>query len=333
MLVDPTGGLGVAGTIREAARVTGTSFEYLLATAKVESNLNPKAAAPTSSATGLFQFIEQTWLGTLKDAGAALGYGHYAGSIVQTADGYQVPDAKMRREIMNLRSDPGANAAMAGAYTTRNAAVLEQQIGRRPTDGELYIAHFLGANGAAKLISLTTREPEASAAAWFPTAAKANRSIFYDRRGHARSALGVYQELNRRYEAGRSHPAIRTAMASVVQRPPAPIPVSAPAPARAPDTAGMVAAYAPAHSDVPPAKAASPAEAPRPVSDVRPVPTARAAQEARPMFHALFQTGDRPAPVAAAVSELWTVRPVSGAGRDTGQTDPAQIRALFGVKA
>jgi soluble lytic murein transglycosylase-like protein len=65
------GGAGspVAGAIRDAAQSTGTSFEYLLTTAQIESNLNPAAQAATSSAKGLYQFIEQTWLATMKQAG------------------------------------------------------------------------------------------------------------------------------------------------------------------------------------------------------------------------------------------------------------------------
>ena len=65
MLVDSsnsTAGSTVTGAIRQAAQATGTSFQYLLATAQVESGLNPQAGASTSSARGLFQFIEQTWL-------------------------------------------------------------------------------------------------------------------------------------------------------------------------------------------------------------------------------------------------------------------------------
>jgi soluble lytic murein transglycosylase-like protein len=63
--------LRIAGAIKQAASNTGASFEYLLATAKMESNFNPKAAASTSSARGLYQFIDQTWLGTVKEAGSA----------------------------------------------------------------------------------------------------------------------------------------------------------------------------------------------------------------------------------------------------------------------
>ncbi len=77
----------MTGAIRDAARKTGAGFEYLLNTALRESNLNPNAKAKTSSATGLFQFIDQTWLGTMKQAGAAHGYGKYADAISKTSSG------------------------------------------------------------------------------------------------------------------------------------------------------------------------------------------------------------------------------------------------------
>ena len=63
----------ITGAIRQAAQSTGISFEYLLTTAKIESNLNPSAQASTSSAKGLYQFIDQTWLGTMKQDGRGLG--------------------------------------------------------------------------------------------------------------------------------------------------------------------------------------------------------------------------------------------------------------------
>jgi len=157
-----TAGSAIAGAIRDAAQATGASFDYLLATARVESGLNPNAAAATSSAGGLFQFVNQTWLATLKQAGASLGYGRYADAIVQTPSGhFDVPDPGMRREILALRSDAAANAAMAGAFTNGNAARLADKLGRPATDGELYIAHFLGSSGAAKLISTAASSPNA----------------------------------------------------------------------------------------------------------------------------------------------------------------------------
>jgi len=197
MVVQVTSDAGsrVSGAIERAARATGTSFDYLLKTALRESNFEPNAKAPTSSATGLFQFIDQTWLATLKQAGPSLGYGDYASAIVQSSGHYSVPDPNMRRAIMDLRLDPTANAAMAGALTQANAAQLSSGIGRKPTDGELYLAHFLGASGALKLIGAAATTPQAIAANLVPEAAQANRSIFYTGQGTARSASQVYAML------------------------------------------------------------------------------------------------------------------------------------------
>jgi hypothetical protein len=201
-------GSAVVGAIRDAARMTGTSFQYLLATAQVESGLNPNASGPGSSAGGLFQFIDQTWLATVKDAGPALGYGRYADAITRSPSGrYEVSDPAMRRQIFALRRDPTANAVMAGVFTQRNAARLAEKLGRAPSEGELYVAHFLGASGAARLIALAGDNPSTMAAAIFPHAAKANPSIFYDRQGNARSLAGVLNVLTGRYDVARATPA------------------------------------------------------------------------------------------------------------------------------
>ena len=129
----------------------------------------------------------------MKQSGAELGYGRYADAIEKTASGrHVVRDPAMRAEILNLRKDPTANAAMAGALTRHNADRLRARIGRDPTEGELYIAHFLGAGGAGKLITAAAKNPHVKAADLFPRAAAANRSIFYDKQGGARSVTGVY---------------------------------------------------------------------------------------------------------------------------------------------
>src|SRR3954451_21287472 len=178
--IDPTR-LRVAGAIKQAATTTGASFEYLLATAKMESNFNPTARATSSSARGLFQFIDQTWLGTVKEAGGQLGYGNYADAITRSASGnYSVSDPAARAAILKLRDDPAASAAMAGVLSRSNSFKLTGRIGRRPTDSELYMAHFMGVGGAARLITNAEDNPKASGARLFPNAAAANRSIFYE---------------------------------------------------------------------------------------------------------------------------------------------------------
>src|SRR5436189_3625805 len=214
--VDPTR-VKIAGSIKQAASTIGASFEYLLTTAKMESNFNPKAAASTSSARGLFQFIDQTWLGTVKEAGAHLGYGKYADAITKDPSGsYSVSDPDARAAIMKLRDDPEAASSMAAVLTQSNSFKLTGKIGRRPSDAELYMAHFMGVGGAGKLISSAEDNPNASAARLFPNAAAANRSIFYERgTGRARSVSEVYSVLTTRYAAAANAKDTRTAFAAL----------------------------------------------------------------------------------------------------------------------
>ncbi|HXD46853.1 MAG TPA: lytic transglycosylase domain-containing protein [Pseudolabrys sp.] len=195
----------IAGAIRQAAATTGTSFEYLLTTAQIESKLNPGAQAPTSSAGGLYQFIDQTWLATVKNEGAAFGLGRYAQAIVQGPDGrFDVPNPAARTAIMGLRNNPQVSAMMAGAFTRNNASQLAASLGRKPSEAELYVAHFLGAEGAGRLIAAATSHPRADAAAMFPQAAAANRAIFYDGGGQPRSASQVLSRLTGRFDLARS---------------------------------------------------------------------------------------------------------------------------------
>nr|WP_321456514.1 lytic transglycosylase domain-containing protein [uncultured Cohaesibacter sp.] len=179
----------------EASRTTGADFSFLLNTARRESNLNADAKAPTSSATGLFQFVEQTWLETMKESGPQLGYGNVAAQISQSGDKYYVRDPEVRQQILDMRNDPKVSALMAGAYAQSNKEQLTEALDRSPTQGELYAAHFLGANGGSKLISLKENAPNTSAADVFPAQAEANKNIFFDRQGNAKSVSEVYQDL------------------------------------------------------------------------------------------------------------------------------------------
>jgi hypothetical protein len=315
MLVDTSAsavGSTVTGAIRQASAATGTSFNYLLATARVESGLNPQAGASTSSARGLFQFIDQTWLGTMKQSGAELGYGRYAAAITQTASGhYQVNDPEMRKEILALRNDPTANATMAGAFTRANADILSKKLGRPPSEGELYIAHFLGAGGAARLISLASSDPDAKATQYFPNAATANSSIFFDRStGTAHTMAQVRNVLTARYDV-----ASRGGAADPVQKAQA---TASAASAKAPDTAGITSVFA----------AATPAQTAESSSSAT-TPAAASGQNQSPMFHGLFQDTDRAAPVAAVVSQLWTTPLVPVDGGSAQGSRPSHLRDLF----
>ncbi|MEX1153292.1 lytic transglycosylase domain-containing protein [Parvibaculum sp.] len=179
-----------------------------------ESSLDCHAKSTTSSASGLFQFTEQSWLGTLKKYGGELGLERYAEAISCNAHGrYVVENTAERQEILALRFDAGAAALMAGAYTQESADLLENRLGRSTSEGELYIAHFLGAGGAAKLISAAEETPNTRADRLFPAAAEANKSIFYDRSGRARTAAEVYQNLVSKHEnvdASQQHATAKT---------------------------------------------------------------------------------------------------------------------------
>lgn len=291
----------VAGAIRRAAASTGANFDYLLATAKVESNLDPNLTVSTSTATGLFQFIDQTWLGVMKTAGRAFGFGRYADAISQTSSGrYVVEDAGLREEMMKLRKDPAANAVMGGVITQQNAAVLASRIGRKPTEGELYVAHFFGPYAAARVIELAGSNPSADAAAMFPEAARANRSIFYDRQGNPRTIAGVRDELVRRYQVAKVRTAPATVATAVAAQPPASVAPSR----RVADTAGVTLAFAAS----------------------QPPPTAAASSGGRvaSAFHSLFETDTRRGAISPVVAELWTPR-----GPTAGSESGAPLDRLY----
>jgi hypothetical protein len=189
-------GVGVA--IQQAAARTGVDFSYLLGQARIESGFDPNARARTSSATGLFQFIEQTWLATVQQHGDKHGLGWAAGAIKQGANGrYHVADPAMRKAILDMRKDPEAASAMAAEFAADNQNYLENSLGRPMESVDLYLAHFLGAGGAQKFLSAHDASPDAPAASMLPAAARANRSIFYEKNGAPRS----FAEIRERFAA------------------------------------------------------------------------------------------------------------------------------------
>ncbi|MBI0475942.1 lytic transglycosylase domain-containing protein [Sphingomonas sp. MA1305] len=194
MTVNPITAGRVQSAIALASSKTGVDFDYLLGQAKIESGLNASARAGTSSASGLYQFVEQSWLAVVKKHGAEHGLGWAADSISQGAGGrYTVGDGATRQAILGLRNDPTAASLMAAEHASDNKGELEASLGRTANGTDLYMAHFLGIGGAKKFLATMAANPDTSAAALFPAAAASNRGIFYASNGQPRSLSAIYQ--------------------------------------------------------------------------------------------------------------------------------------------
>ena len=191
----------VLSGLKRASDKTGVDFSYLIAQASMESSLRPEAKAATSSASGLFQFVEQTWLSTFRAHGAKYGQADLAASIAVDGKGRcTVADPALRRRILDLRQDPALSAALGAELARDNGSAIEAALGRDAGPTELYLAHFLGAGGASSFLSAMGRNPSQRADTLFPEAAQANRAVFYDGEGRPRSLAEVYDRFAGRME-------------------------------------------------------------------------------------------------------------------------------------
>jgi hypothetical protein len=198
-----TAGVGdrVQNAIASASASTGVDFKYLYHQARIESGFNASAKAKTSSASGLYQFTDQTWLGVMKQHGAEHGLGWAASAITRGSNGhYYVADDTTRQEILALRQSPETSAAMAGEYASDNKDILQAKLGRETNSTDLYMAHFLGPAGATRFLRAKDANPDASAASVMPAAARANHWVFYDKSGNPRSLADVYQRFAARFD-------------------------------------------------------------------------------------------------------------------------------------
>ncbi|MEH3146964.1 MAG: transglycosylase SLT domain protein [Methylobacterium frigidaeris] len=178
-------------TIVRAAVTVKTDPVLLMAVADKESSFITEVQARTSSATGLYQFIERTWLQVMREFGAQYGYSREAGLI---GEDHAVADAGERARILDLRRDPSLSAVMAGEMLKRDSARIAARIGRELTLGETYLAHFLGPDDAERFMAKVVEEPKAEAAALLPKPARANRPIFYEKVGRRKArSLSVAQ--------------------------------------------------------------------------------------------------------------------------------------------
>ncbi|MDR3470180.1 MAG: hypothetical protein P4M09_00560 [Devosia sp.] len=303
----------LASVLNAAGDRSDVDFDYLLKTAVRESSLDPSAKAATSSATGLFQFLDSTWLRVMKSEGPRLGYQRYADAITQNADGeYVIRDSKLRAEVLKLREDPAIAADMAAAFTKSNGDYLKAKFGRMPSPGELYIAHFLGAQGAEKMFNAGLQNPDQIAAKLFPHEAAANKTIFYDH-GQPRTIRQVYRALIAQHEGPDSlHPGYAVQQI-VAQQQAAPVPLAPIRTLRQAATAAMTSTTA---------------TAPAPGAVARPTPA-----------HGDYYVVEQPVAAASGTQSIGHSRPVTVNAADAPEipsrigSEPLSFTSLFSTDA
>jgi hypothetical protein len=159
----------------KAAAVTGSDPALLLSIADKESSFILKAKASTSSASGLFQFIDSTWMTAMK----SFGWRHLQEAQNAPAEGAKPVAQASRSEILKLRNDPYLSAVLAAEILKTEGAKISEEIGRGLTAGETYLIHFLGPDDARRFIAKLDQDPQTPAAKLLPRPARANRSIFF----------------------------------------------------------------------------------------------------------------------------------------------------------
>ncbi len=178
----------IVSAIASASEAVKVDFSYLLQQAGAESSFDAGAKAKTSSASGLFQFIEKTWMSMVDRYG----------------DKYGIDKNAPKEELLALREDPEVASYMAAEFANENKCYLERNWaseGQEIGSTDLYFAHFLGAGQAAAFLNARDEMPTANAAALFPKAAAANQNVFYERgTGRAKSLDEVYAYFDRKFQ-------------------------------------------------------------------------------------------------------------------------------------
>jgi soluble lytic murein transglycosylase-like protein len=189
----------IRDAISSASRRTGVSFDYLLRQAEAESSFDPRARAKSSSAAGLYQFIERTWLDMVKQHGAKYGLGEFSDAL-GTESRRDPINRELRQKILELRHDPDLASAMAAEYARGNQEMLRASLGREPSAVDLYLAHFLGPAGATQFLRAKAADGSRAAADLLPEAAAANRNVFFAADGAKRSVDDVFAHFAKRFE-------------------------------------------------------------------------------------------------------------------------------------
>lgn len=208
------------------------SDETLNCIITIESAGRPAVKASTSTATGLGQFLDSTWLAVVRK---------HRPDVLQ---------GKPQAEVLALRKDASFSVEMLARFTEDNQRI----VGMKCSGGDLYLAHFLGAGAAQKVYAA---DPNAHVEPLVgPAAVNANKSIL---QGKTCGQVRAWAAKRMHDSAGHDWVAKYYQPPAEVQEPAEPPPAAEPEPTAEdiPDT-----------QDVPPA----PVERPDPVPPVTPAP-------------------------------------------------------------
>jgi peptidoglycan hydrolase-like protein with peptidoglycan-binding domain len=189
----------VLAAIRLGSIRTGVDFTFLMELARVESNFNSTARAQLSSATGLFQFTNKTWLQAMRAFGADYGLQDYATRVKLNGKG----EHKQRLEVLALRLNPRLSTLLAAENTKRSLRDLSYRTSREPGRTDLYLSHFFGPSGAVTFLNTLDEQPAAIAGEIFPKAAASNRVVFQNQENQPRTVAEVYRWLGSKFNTAR----------------------------------------------------------------------------------------------------------------------------------
>jgi len=205
-------GANITHSIKQASDKTGVDFAYLMQQADAESSFSSGAKATTSSATGLFQFIDSTWLSMV---------GRYG-------EQYGVDTAQSESDLLDLRNDPKVSSYMAGELAKENKSTMQSLLGEDFEIGstELYFAHFMGPSRAAGFLKANDESPNLKGADLFPKEAQANKGVFFDQNNRPRSLSEIYSKFDQKFGISTEDTSV-TQVATSSSSDPAPIHIPA----------------------------------------------------------------------------------------------------------
>ena len=174
----------VVSALDGAIRSTGIDPTLLTALAWQESRFDPRARNRRSTARGLMQFTEATWLEAVRDHGPQHGL-QYEAAVLSTdpaSGSITTRQPRTRSRILELRDNPRYAAALAAARINRARIALAQSLGRPVGPADLYLVHLLGPSGAQRFLAALDRTPGKPAADYVAADSMAlNREVFVER--------------------------------------------------------------------------------------------------------------------------------------------------------